>query len=273
MDFLSAISPELMHEVKELAAHLGSGFVASGTIAGLDSAAAGSTLAAAAKVAVATAIEDATKYEALAAIAANPELIAALPALLVTVYLQGGDAAGTIHALVDCAIRAGVSVANFPYAREIVDTLDWFDTPEPLKPLPPAMPQLPPPPPDWQPMVIPMEDPAPPVAKSAGMPAVAKAAIAVGMAGAILGGLALGNSLVQQYGGGGTNGGGGATYYLNYSCGSSRQCADVMGGPGGVLSSYSSYSQCQTAQARMASSNQGMQPRSILGGAGTWCSQ
>jgi hypothetical protein len=63
---------------------------------------------------------------------------------------------------------------------------------------------------------------------------------------------------------------GSSTWYLHWSCGSSTQCAQVMGGsPGVEQSAFSSQADCQNAQATWAKNNT-MQPYN--GSAGSWCS-
>jgi hypothetical protein len=83
-------------------------------------------------------------------------------------------------------------------------------------------------------------------------------------------GLAVGGAVVWgafQMAGGGIFGG--PTYYLHWSCGSSGQCAQVMGGQSGTWSTtYSSLSDCQATQDAWAANNT-MQKGGPSGG--TWC--
>lgn len=96
---------------------------------------------------------------------ALPELSALAEA--VGAGLEVYDHAAFAHAFIDCALRAQ---AGGP-GEATTQMLDAFPVPDGVQPLPempPAVPVLPPPPPAWQPMVVPMSDPAPAKPKSGG---------------------------------------------------------------------------------------------------------
>jgi hypothetical protein len=98
--------------------------------------------------------------------------------------LEGiADHAAFSHALLDCALRSQAAGLG-PGMTQILDAYPVPDAPEPLPPFEarPAVPVLPPPPPNWQPLVVPMDDPAPAKPKGNGAGKVAGGIVGMALA-------------------------------------------------------------------------------------------
>jgi hypothetical protein len=164
-----------------------------------------------------------------------------------TIYDHGAF----LHALTDCAARAWPGGPS----EAVEQMLDAFPVPDVVPPpeVLAQVPVLPPPPQEWQPMVVPMEDPAPAEAK-AGVSGATKTVLVIAISAIGIGGaLALGKSLP-------TNGGGGSggAWYMHYSCGGDTSCianppppgnggSTAPGGNTGIIGTNSSQSECENS--------------------------
>ncbi len=110
------------------------------------------------------------------------------------------DHAAFSHALLDCALRSQAGGIG-PALTQILDSYPVPDAPGPLPPpeARPVVPVLPPPPTNWQPPVVPMDNPAPAKPKAGGagklVGGIIGTALAVGAGVFVVGQLAAGGGI------------------------------------------------------------------------------